>query len=133
MPQNVYNNIGNVNADSLHIVTKDDSDTNLEVYSMTQTNTVINNATDKCKSISISYTLSANNWSSSKTQDILSDYITETNNGIVTFASNMTSDQLVAGSKAQIRLYGQHNGSIVVICDGDIPTIDLPLSLIVFP
>ena len=92
--------------------------------------TALNNKAGK--SIGVSVTLSASGWASdAKTQTVSVAGVTETANGSLRIAQSATDDQFAAWGAAQPRVTAQTDGSITVKLSGTIPTIDIPVEVLI--
>ena len=83
-------------------------------------------------SISVSVTLSASAWdSNSKSQTVSVDGVTATANGLLQIAQSATDEQFTAFGAAQPRVTAQANDSITVTLSGKVPTIDIPVEVLI--
>lgn len=144
MPKIVFDTVGNVNSDGLHIITKDDGDTNIEVYSIQQTDKLINDnkVTDEelnsaisgqigdLKSKSLDFILYATDWVGN-TYTVSHQDIGAESDGILNLAANVTAVQYEVAANASMRISSQAEGSITITAYGDIPSIDIPITLII--
>ena len=84
------------------------------------------------KSIGVSVTLSASGWASdAKTQTVSVAGVTETANGSLRIAQSATDEQFTAWGEAQPRVTAQADGSITVKLAGTVPTIDIPVEVLI--
>ena len=84
------------------------------------------------KSTGVSVTLSASGWASdAKTQTVSVSGVTATANGSMRIAQSATDDQFAAWGAAQPRVTAQTDGSITVKLSGTIPTIDIPVEVLI--
>lgn len=83
-------------------------------------------------SISKDIILSANDWSNTApyVQTVAVEDVTADINGVISIAQNVTTEQLEMVYDAALRISGQADGSITITADGDKPTVDIPLLLI---
>lgn len=83
-------------------------------------------------SYSRSVTLSASGWdANTKTQTVSVEGVTATANGSLRIAQSATDDQFTAWGAAQPRVTAQANGSITVKLAGTVPTIDIPVEVLI--
>ena len=76
--------------------------------------------------------LSASAWNSnSKSQTVSVDGVTETANGSIRIAQSATDEQFTAWGAAQPRVTAQANDSITVTLSGTVPTIDIPVEVLI--
>lgn len=144
MPSAVYDSVGNINANGLHVITKDDNDTNLEVYSTQQTNKLIadnkvsseeiNSAISDqivdLKSKSLDFILYATDWVGN-TYTITNPDIKADSDGILNLAANVTNIQYEIAANASMRISSQTDGTVIIVADGNVPSIDIPITLII--
>ena len=84
------------------------------------------------KSTGVSVTLSASGWDSdAKTQTVSVAGVTATANGSLRIAQSATDDQFTAWGAAQPRVTAQADGSITVKLAGTVPTIDIPVEVLI--
>ena len=84
------------------------------------------------KSTGVSVTLSSSGWDSdAKTQTVSVSGVTATANGSMRIAQSATDDQFAAWGAAQPRVTAQTDGSITVKLAGTIPTIDIPVEVLI--
>ena len=84
------------------------------------------------KSTGVSVTLSSSGWDSdAKTQTVSVSGVTATANGSMRIAQSATDDQFAAWGAAQPRVTAQTDGSITVKLSGTIPTIDIPVEVLI--
>ena len=76
----------------------------------------------------LSGTLEASNWSGT-TYTLNNASITSTVDGSIGIANNATLEQRTATRKAMISVVSQAEGSITLVADGTIPTIDIPVTI----
>lgn len=95
------------------------------------TNIQVNENTDRIPSAEVAVTLSASGWSTqTKRYTITNANITATSNQEILPARNITAEQLEALQNANIQDYAQAAGNIVIQAYGDLPTINIPIRLI---
>ena len=83
-------------------------------------------------SSSVLVMLSASAWdSNSKSQTVSVDGVTATANGSIRIAQSATDEQFTAWGAAQPRVTAQANDSITVTLSGTIPTIDIPVEVLI--
>ena len=84
------------------------------------------------KSTGVSVTLSASYWDAdAKTQTVSVAGVTATANGSLRIAQSATDDQFTAWGAAQPRVTAQADGSITVKLAGTVPTIDIPVEVLI--
>ena len=83
-------------------------------------------------SIMIDAVLFASAWSENApyTQTILIDSLTASQNGVISVAQNLTSEQLEVVSAAEMIVSIQEDGSLTIKANGDKPTCDIPVMII---
>ena len=83
-------------------------------------------------SVSVSATLTAAGWyADAKTQTVSVAGVTATANGSLRIAQSATDDQFTAWGAAQPRVTAQADGSITVKLAGTVPTIDIPVEVLI--
>lgn len=83
-------------------------------------------------SVSVSATLTAAGWDAdAKTQTVSVAGVTATANGSLRIAQSATDDQFTACGAAQPRVTAQADGSITVKLAGTVPTIDIPVEVLI--
>ena len=83
-------------------------------------------------SVSVSATLTAAGWNAdTKTQTVNVAGVTATANGSLRIAQSATDDQFTAWGAAQPRVTAQADGSITVKLAGTVPTIDIPVEVLI--
>ena len=83
-------------------------------------------------SVGVSVTLSASGWDAdAKTQTVSVEGVTATANGSLRIAQSATDDQFTAWGAAQPRVTAQANGSITVKLAGTVPTMDIPVEVVI--
>lgn len=87
--------------------------------------------TDLSVSGANTYTLNAANWSN-KTYTLSVAGLIANQNGILGLSKTATDAQANAAMSAALRISGQAAGSITITADGDVPTVDVPIDLILF-
>ena len=81
---------------------------------------------------SMSVTLRASGWNANaKTQTVSVAGVTATANGSLRIAQSATNDQFTAWGAAQPRVTAQADGSITVKLAGTVPTIDIPVEVLI--
>ena len=92
--------------------------------------TALNNKAGK--STGVSATLSASGWDAeAKTQTVSVAVVTATANGSLRIAQYATDEQFAAWGAAQPRVTAQADGSITVKLSGTVPTIDIPVEVLI--
>lgn len=81
---------------------------------------------------SVSATLRASGWSGT-TQTISVTGMTEGQNGIIGIAPGATQGQVESLGGAGLYIKAQANESLTVEATGDVPTIDIPVAIVLFP
>ena len=83
-------------------------------------------------SVGVSVTLTASGWNeNAKTQTMSVSGVTATANGSLRIAQSATDEQFAAWGAAQPRVTAQANGSITVKLAGTVPTIDIPVEVLI--
>ena len=83
-------------------------------------------------SVGVSATLSASGWDEdAKIQTVSVAGVTATANGSLRIAQSATDDQFTAWGAAQPRVTAQADGSITVKLAGTVPTIDIPVEVLI--
>lgn len=83
-------------------------------------------------SVGVTVTLSASSWDAdAKTQTVSVAGVTATANGSLRIAQSATDEQFTAWGSAQPRVTAQSDGSITVKLSGTIPTIDIPVEVLI--
>ena len=84
------------------------------------------------ESTTVITTLSVSSWdSSTKTQTVSVAGVTATANGSIRIAQSATDEQFTAWCAAQPRVTAQADGSITVKLAGTVPTIDIPVEVLI--
>ena len=92
--------------------------------------TALNNKAEKSTGVSV--TLSASGWDSgAKTQTVSVAGVTATANGSLRIAQSATDEQFAAWGAAQPRVTAQADGSITLKLAGTVPTIDIPVEVLI--
>lgn len=84
------------------------------------------------RSSSVNATLSASEWNN-KRQSVSVSSLKANQNGLVDVANGATDAQLSAVSAARLRVQSQTAGSITIAADGTVPTIDIPITVVLLP
>ena len=97
--------------------------------------TEINNLQDNKaeKSIAVSGTLYANAWigaDSPFTQEILISGLTQNHNGFMSLSYNATAAQRDVARESMLTITGQTDGKLIVSADGELPSLDIPVTVI---
>lgn len=83
-------------------------------------------------SVGVSATLSASGWDAeAKTQTVSVAGVTATANGSLRIAQSATDEQFTAWGAAQPRVTAQADGSITVKLAGTVPTMDIPVEVLI--
>lgn len=83
-------------------------------------------------SVGVTATLSASGWDAdAKTQTVSVAGVTATANGSLRIAQSATDDQFTAWGAAQPRVTAQADGSITVKLAGTVPTINIPVEVLI--
>lgn len=83
-------------------------------------------------SVGVSVTLRASGWNANaKTQTVSVAGVTATANGSLRIAQSATDEQFTAWGAAQPRVTAQADGSITVKLAGTVPTIDIPVEVLI--
>ena len=83
-------------------------------------------------SVGVSVTLTASGWNSNaKTQTVSVAGVNASSNGSLRIAQSATDDQFTAWGAAQPRVTAQADGSITVKLAGTVPTIDIPVEVLI--
>ena len=85
-------------------------------------------------SVCVDRVLYASSWhgdSSPYTQEILIDGLTASQNGSISVSTNATDEEWNSAIDAKLRVVEQKEGSLVVSSDGEKPTIDIHVSIII--
>ena len=81
---------------------------------------------------SVLVTLSASGWDAdTKTQTMSVAGVTAMTNGLIRIAQSTTDEQFTALGAAQPRVTAQANDSITVTLSGKVPTIDIPVEVLI--
>ena len=84
------------------------------------------------KSTGVSVTLQASGWDAdAKTQTVSVAGVTATANGSLRIAQSATDEQFTAWGAAQPRVTAQADGSITVKLAGTVPTMDIPVEVLI--
>ncbi|GHU70087.1 hypothetical protein FACS1894184_15050 [Clostridia bacterium] len=78
----------------------------------------------------VSVTLAASGWSN-KAQTRAISGVSANTHGIMMLGQNVTAAQYEALAKAQIAVTGQGSGTVTLTAFGDVPAIDIPLTLMI--
>ena len=83
-------------------------------------------------SVGVTATLTAAGWDAdAKTQTVSVAGVTATTNGSLRIAQSATDEQFAAWGAAQPRVTAQADGSITVKLAGTVPTIDIPVEVLI--
>lgn len=90
---------------------------------------------EKAKSsTSVNLTLLASGWSGVDTpftQEVAIDGLTSTHNGTISISHNATIEQRRSARDAMLAITGQQDGKLIVSADGELPEIDIPVTVII--
>ena len=98
------------------------------------TQTTLNTTIATTKSKTVSATLFASNWtgaSASYTYTLAVTGVTESSNGSLRIAQSATDEQFTAWGAAQLRVTAQAAGTLTVKAAGTVPTIDIPVEVLI--
>lgn len=86
------------------------------------------------KSISVNKILTASAWSSSSpyTQIVSISGLLANQNGVVSLSTNASASQIKAAKKAILEVTSQANNQLTITAKGVKPTIEIPLTVILF-
>lgn len=87
------------------------------------------NQTTSGESRAVPGTLTKNGWVNGQ-QTLLIAGLTAEQNGIISLATNATDDQADAASTAKLRICAQTSGALTISASGDIPSCDIPITVI---
>ena len=85
------------------------------------------------RSAIINATLTAGGWAGDAApfqQVIAIDGLTAEQNGSASLAQNVSAEQLTAAKAASMRVSAQAEGTLTITADGDKPTVDIPIVVI---
>ena len=108
-----------------------------DTYTVTLTNGEtttfqVYNGKDGSGSVGVTATLSASGWETDvKTQTVSVAGVTAMANGSLRIAQSATDEQFTAWGAAQPRVTAQADGSITVKLAGTVPTIDIPVEVLI--
>ena len=87
---------------------------------------------ENASSSSVLVMLSASGWNAdAKTQTVSVSGVTASSNGSLRIAQSATDEQFTAWGAAQPRVTAQANDSITVTLSGTVPTIDIPVEVLI--
>ena len=90
---------------------------------------------EKAKSsVSVNLTLLASGWAGADTpytQEVAVDGLTATHNGTISIAHNATIEQRTSARDAMLAITGQQDGKLIVSADGELPEVDIPVTVII--
>ena len=84
------------------------------------------------KATSVNVTLAASSWTN-KQQTVTISGITATSDGIVNLAQSATDIQKNAALEAGLAVHSQAAGSLTITAKGTVPTVDIPITVIMLP
>lgn len=105
--------------------------TNSDIHITAEERTAWNNKADASKAISATLLVSA--WTGTAepyTQTLALSDVTASCNGIMCLGQNTTKEQRDVSRTALLSILSQDEGSITIVADGDKPTIDIPITII---
>jgi hypothetical protein len=79
-------------------------------------------------------TLLATNWTGSSapyTQTVAITGITASSNGLVSLSQNTSLEEREAARNAMLSILNQDNNSVTIVADGDKPSIDIPITVVI--
>ena len=82
-------------------------------------------------SVAVSATLLASGWSNGKQTLMISDVKADTN-GVISVAQDITEAQMEAAKNAGLNVSAQSAGSLTISASGTVPTINIPVVLILW-
>ena len=82
-------------------------------------------------SASLTGTLYADNWSDNR-QSVSVSGLNSESNGIASVASSASAEAYNAAKAADIRVLGQGEDSLTFVSYGEIPEVDIPISVVIF-
>ena len=85
------------------------------------------------QSVSVSATLSSGDWSSGSpyTQTVSVAGLSADSNGMVGIAQGATESQRVAAQNACLSVASQAEESLTIVADGTLPTVDIPITIVI--
>ena len=105
-----------------------------QVAGETDSNMVkIDEALQEQKSVSLELTLLASAWAGSEapyTQNITIEGLDAERNGVVTLSDTADASQRDVARKAILNKTGQYENGITISADGKVPTVDIPIVVI---
>lgn len=84
------------------------------------------------KTSMISATLTSSGWSNGS-QTISVSGLASDSNGIIDLASTATAAQRTAAEDAQLTISSQSAGSLTITANGTVPSVDIPVAVILIP
>lgn len=82
------------------------------------------------KSTFVNLVLTADGWDDNKMQILNVAGLQENQNGSISVASSANAEQREAARNAVMAITGQANGSLTVTADGELPGVDIPVTVI---
>lgn len=98
---------------------------------MTKIDAVLSEKADNSRAILL--TLYAEKWENEElvsTQELLIEGLTEEQNGVIGAAQHLTAEELEAVRAAGLYISEQREGALTIASDGETPTCDIPVVLI---
>lgn len=98
------------------------------------TQTTLNTTIETTKSKTVSATLFASNWTGASapyTYTLAVTGVTASSNGSLRIAQSATDEQFTAWGAAQLRVTAQAAGTLTVKATGTVPTIDVPVEVLI--
>lgn len=86
-------------------------------------------------STTVSLNLVTSGWNGSEapfTQTLSVPGITADTDGIISVSQSATTDQRLAARSAMLQIIGQNDNSLIIAADGELPTYDIPVDIILF-
>ena len=114
--------------------TKEDSDSGAEVArkfndNFQKVSEVLGNVADTAKVIST--TLLSSNWNNGN-QTVAIEGMKSTDNGIISLQNTISSEAFNVASRAKLFVFSQDEGSLTISAAGDIPTKNIPITIVIF-
>lgn len=84
------------------------------------------------KTVSVNATLAASGWAN-KQQTVTVSGLTATKDGVVNLAQSATDAQKNAALEASLTVQAQANNALTIAVKGTVPTVDIPITVIMLP
>ncbi len=107
------------------------TDDNAGYYTKGETLELLEDAASPSQSISAS--LDANGWSGTtgtRTQTISVSGLSATQNGIIGISQEASSAEIAMAGEALLYVSGQTDGSLTISAGGEVPTMDIPVTIL---